>query len=235
MFWKKKPKLPITEEDQQWVEQSLTFLRNSIGEKSLLSVTTVTPTPSFFDRDFDTTEEDAHFILERCMQLMFIEDTIQLEFFSEKFTFCLVCQNVLSTTADIYGRSKGAAGTYQKNESFTTIRLEKELLKDPNKLIATMSHELAHHKLLGENRIHYNDEYLTDLTAIAFGFGIFLGNSRFQFQSGLGSGFGWQMSSQGYLPEPLIAYSMATLSLKKNETDTQNFNWNILSYLILIP
>lgn len=219
MFWKKKPKLPITEEDQKWVEQSLTFLRNSIGEKTLLSVTTVTPTPSFFDRDFDTTEEDAHFILERCTQLMSIEDTVQLEFFSEKERV-MDDGTVLSTTADIYGRSKGAVGTYQKNESSTTIRLEKELLKDPNKLIATMSHELAHHKLLGENRIHYNDEYLTDLTAIAFGFGIFLGNSRFQFQSGLRSGFGWQMSSQGYLPEQLIAYAMATLSLKKNETDT---------------
>lgn len=90
-------------------------------------------------------------------------------------------------------------------------------------MIATIAHELSHFILLGENRIEENDEYLTDLTAIAYGFGIFLGNSRFQhskFQNISHSG--WQMSSQGYLPEQVIAYAMVWLSNYRGESTEYN-------------
>ena len=106
---------------------------------------------------------------------------------------------------------KSAAGTKHCNFD----------LKNPISLIATLSHELAHQILLGENRIEENDEYLTDLTAIAYGFGIFIGNSRFEFSA---SGFGWESSGQGYLPEQVTAYAMAWLSNERNErTDFTDF------------
>jgi hypothetical protein len=56
------------------------------------------------------------------------------------------------------------------------------------------------------------------LTAIAYGFGIFLGNSKFRFkqwQSGDGWG-GWSSSTQGYLPQQIIAYAMAEIQKRKN-------------------
>ncbi len=46
-------------------------------------------------------------------------------------------------------------------------------------LVGTMAHELAHLKLMGERRVtgdEYDNELLTDLTAVFHGFGIFLGN-----------------------------------------------------------
>ena len=218
MFWNKKVKLPITLEDQIWVEESLSFLKESLGEETLLEVKTVVPTKAFFNRDFDGTEADAHFILEQCKKQMHIREAkIQLEFYSEtKRT--LDDGTLVSTSADLLGKSSGAAGTYQKTEGVSIIRIDKGQLKHPENLIATISHELAHEKLLGENRIQENDEYLTDLTAIAFGFGSFIANARFQFQSGMQDGFGWQMQSQGYLPEQVTAYAMASLALKKSET-----------------
>ena len=220
MFWKKKPKLPITPEDQIWVEESLSFLKESLGEDCLLAVETVTPTKTFFNRDFDGSEEDAQFILGRCQELMDIpKGKVSLDFYSEEAHY-LDDGTLLSSSADIMGRSKGAAGTYQKSGGKSLIRIERGQLKHPESLIATISHELAHEKLLGENRIIENDEYLTDLTAIAFGFGIFIANAKFQFQSGLQNGFGWQMQSQGYLPEQITAYAMASLAIKKNEEKT---------------
>ncbi len=217
MFWKKKPKLPITPEDQVWVEESLSFLRESLGEETLLSVTTVEPTAAFFDREFDGSETDAEFILKRCMASMQIpQGKVQLEFYSED-TQTLDDGTIVTTSADIFGKSSGAAGTYQKQAGKTLIRIERGQLKHPESLIATISHELAHEKLLGEHRIIENNEYLTDLTAIVYGFGIFIANAKFQFASGLNSGFGWQMQSQGYLPEQVSAYAMASLSLKKKE------------------
>ncbi len=220
MFWNRKKRLPITPEDQIWAEESLAFLNKSLGEGKLLSFKTVTPTKEFFDRDFDGSEKDAHFILDRCLVLMGIQTaSVQLEFFSEQHTY-LEDGTLLSSQADLQGRTEGAAGTYQKKGGTTIIRLEHEQLKRPEDLIGTIAHELAHEKLLGEHRILENDEYLTDLTAIALGFGIFIGNARFQFASGTNGSFGWQMRSQGYLPEQLIAYVMASLSLKKQETNT---------------
>lgn len=219
MFWKNKPKLPVTPEDQIWVEESLFFLKDSLGEERLLAVKTIEPTKEFFDRDFDGSEADAEFILARCQELMNIsKDNVLLEFYSEENHY-LDDGTLLSSTADIMGRSSGAAGTYQKQGGKSILRIERGQLKLPESLIATISHELAHEKLLGENRIIENDEYLTDLTAIVFGFGIFIANSKFQFESGKGDGFGWQMQSQGYLPEQVTAYAMASLALKKNEAN----------------
>jgi len=217
MFWKKKTKLPVTPQDQIWVEESLSFLKDILGEERLLAVKTVEPSKAFFNRDFDGTEADAQFILEYCQELMDIEKgKVSLEFYSEENRY-LDDGTLLSTTADIMGRSYGAAGTYQQKDGKSLIQIAREQLKHTESLIATISHELAHEKLLGEHRIIENDEYLTDLVAIVYGFGIFIANSKFQFQSGMNDGFGWQMQSQGYLPEQVIAYAMASLALKKEE------------------
>ncbi len=217
MFWKRKPELPITLEDQLWVEESLTFLKESLGRASLLKISTVTPTKDFFNLDFNGSEADAQLVFERCLDIMNISrEKVLLEFYSEENRY-LDDGTLLSTSADSMGRSSKAAGTFQKKGGKAIIRIEKGQLKNLEDLIATISHELAHEKLLGEHRILENDEYLTDLTAIAFGFGIFIANAKFQFQSGQGGGFGWRIQSQGYLPEQISAYAMASLSLKKNE------------------
>ncbi len=215
MFWNKKNKLPVTEGDKIWVDESLEWLRTEFGEEHFLEIRTVKPTEEFFERTFDGTEKDAEFILERTMELMAIKDVdIKLEFFTDGF-FESSDGNILTTPAEgVGGRWKSAAGTYRRSESETIISIEKQQLKHPVSLIATISHELAHQILLGENRIEENDEFLTDLTAIFYGFGIFIGNSRFQFRS---EGFGWESSGQGYLPEQITAYAMARLSKERNE------------------
>lgn len=218
VFWKKKKKLPITDEDKIWIDEDLNWLRNEFGEAHFMEIRTVRPTKDFYERIFDGTEEDAEFILERTMELMNIRNTeISLEFFSES-PIEMEDGTTLTTPADIDGSWNSASGTYEQTENKTIIRLERGQLENPISLIATISHELAHQILLGENRIEENDEYLTDLTAITYGFGIFLGNSRFNFSSfSTGGGFGWQSSSQGYLPEQIIAYAMAWLSNERKE------------------
>ncbi len=214
MFWNKKKKLPITKEDKVWVDEDLNWLRTEFGEEHFMEIRTVTPTKDFYERTFDGTEKDAKFILERTMELMNIQDAdIKLEFFSDS-PIEMADGTILTTPANINGSWESASGTYQQTENETIISIERGQLKNPISLIATISHELSHQILLGENRIEENDEFLTDFTAIAYGFGIFIGNSRFQFTS---QGFGWQSSSQGYLPEQIIAYAMAWLSKERNE------------------
>ncbi len=224
MLFKKKPKLPITAEDQIWVEESLSFLKERLGETSLLEIPTVVLSADFFPREFDGTEADAQHILQQCMALMDIpEGKVLLEYYSEENRY-LDDGTLLSSSADIFGKSAGAAGTYQKQKGKAIIRIERGQLKHTETLVATIAHELSHEKLLGEGRIIQNDEYLTDLTAIVYGFGIFIANAKFQFSAGGDNGFGWQMKSQGYLPEQISAYAMASLSLKKKEQEHPYLN-----------
>ncbi len=217
MFWNKK-KLPITEEDRIWIDEDLNWLRTELEEDHFLEIQTVRPTKDFFNRDFDGTEKDAEFILERAADLMKIEGVnIRLEYFSDDPIY-MDDGNILSTPEDMDGSWESAAGTYEETEEGVVISIETGQLKNPISLIATIAHELSHQILLGEDRIEENDEFLTDLLAITYGFGIFLGNSRFTnstfFTNG---GEGWQTQSQGYLPEQIMAYAMARLSLERNE------------------
>lgn len=218
MFWNKKNKLPITKDDKIWIDECLNWLKTEFGEKHFLSLKTITPTKNFYERKFDGTKKDAEFILKKTMKYMCIQNLdINLEYFSEGVV-TMDDGSLLTTPGDLNGNWKSAAGTYEKNENGVTITLEIQQLKNPITLIATIAHELSHQILLGENRIIENDEYLTDLTAILYGFGIFIGNSRFSFsQFSSTEGFGWQTNNQGYLPEQIIAYTMAWLSLERNE------------------
>ncbi|MFY7669507.1 hypothetical protein ACOSP6_00330 [Tenacibaculum sp. MEBiC06402] len=229
MFWTKKKKLPITEEDKIWIDEDLNWLKTEFGQDHFMEIRTVTPTKDFYERTFDRTEKDAEFILERTMELMNIKDVdIKLDFYSDS-PIEMADGTILSTPADINGSWKSASGTFEQTENETIISIEMGQLKNPISLIATISHELAHQILLGENRIEENDEFLTDFTAIVYGFGIFIGNSRFQFSA---NDFGWQSSSQGYLPEQIIAYAMAWLSKERNEnTDySQYLNKSMKKY-----
>lgn len=219
MFWNKKNKLPITKEDKVWIDEDLTWLRNNFGENHFMEIKTITPTRDFFDRTFDGTEKDAEYILERTKELMCIDnDNITLEFFSYSPVY-MENGDILTTPSDtIDGSWESAVGAYQQNDENVIISIETQQLKDPVSLIATIAHELAHEILLGENRIEENDEYLTDLTAITYGFGIFMANSHFNFSSfSTNNGSGWQFSRTGYLPEQIIAYAMAQLSIQRNE------------------
>ncbi|WP_442267396.1 hypothetical protein ACSIGC_06895 [Tenacibaculum sp. ZS6-P6] len=233
MFWNKKKKLPITEEDKIWVDEDLNWLKTEFGHDHFMEIRTITPTKDFYERTFDGTEKDAEFILERTMELMNIQNVdINLEFFSDS-PIEMADGTILTTPADLDGSWESASGTYEQTENGTIISIEIRQLKNPISLIATISHELAHQILLGEKRIEENDEYLTDLTAIVYGFGIFIGNSQFNFSSfSTNGGFGWQSSSQGYLPQQIIAYSMAWLSKNRNEkTDySQYLNKSMKKY-----
>lgn len=219
MFWSKKKKLPITQEDKEWTEEALIFIKDSFGEDCIKSIGTILPTKEYYNIDWRGTEEDALFILEQTKIYMDMEDfEVSLDFFSDSPVH-LEDGTVLSSPADINGRWKSNPSVYEvTSDGKAKIYIERGELKNISSLITTISYELSRFIPLGEGRIEDHDEYLNDLIAITYGFGIFLGNNRFShtiFSNGLDTG--WQMSKTGYLPEQVIAYAMAWLSVYRNE------------------
>lgn len=218
-FWKNRDLPPVTENDRKWIEQSLVFLAGIFEPIYFKTLSTITPDKQYFDRDFTGTEADAAYIFERLVTIMHINAwEIRLMFSAGKHTS--VIDNIVATPSGGLQESwSGSSSKYVNNGlGHKEIWLDTSLLKDSIKLIATLSHELAHYKLLGEYRMEENDELLTDLTAVAFGFGIFKGNSYFKFsQWTSNSRQGWQMQKNGYLPEQVIAYAMAWLAHYRKE------------------
>lgn len=214
MFWKKKKKCPIKLEDKNWVEEKLDWINTNFIDISRQP--TILPTRKYFKSEFKGDEEDAYLVLDVISDYFQINSSrIKLGFYTERSED----QDVENGT---YTKQEGSgsAGLYIQDIDGCSIMIEMEQLKRPISLIATMAHELSHY-LIMEEKGYYFDEYeneiLTDLTAIAYGFGIFLGNSKFKFnqwQSGDGWG-GWSSSTQGYLPQQVIAYVMAEIERRK--------------------
>lgn len=104
-----------------------------------------------------------------------------------------------------------AAGTFSMRGDgeagyFARITYDAEQLNEPERLVATLAHELAHYRLAyaghsypGGDDLH---EHLTDLAAVYLGFGIFLANSARDYAANQTElGHMWHYQAQGYLSE----------------------------------
>lgn len=114
-----------------------------------------------------------------------------------------------------------AMGTFQgvddgKGGWLAEIVASRQQLADEAGLVATLAHEVAHYFLCGTTRPMPGGEdcheLLTDLTAVALGFGIFLGNNarfaRHQYAD-IGGGQWFTSGAQGYMSERALMSALA--------------------------
>src|SRR5262249_4027732 len=116
---------------------------------------------------------------------------------------------------------KGAAGLYDAHDR-PRIRLAHAQLADPERLVATIAHELAHDILLGGQLIapdaHDHDE-VTDLVPVFLGLGVFAANAPVRERSYTESNWHFsQFSKQGYLTSRILGYALALYAFARRET-----------------
>lgn len=166
----------------------------------------------------DSNATDAMKIIARAMHIEF--DDLKLELFEERF------DQVNSDLDPVFiqheeGEATPAGVYWDKNdEGKFEIGLERKNLEHPDVVVATLAHELCHVKLLGEKRIEENNEPLTDLTTIFFGFGIFTANVCFRFHKSYDR---WGYERLGYLEQDQWSYALALFAYLRNE---ENENWS---------
>jgi hypothetical protein len=94
-------------------------------------------------------------------------------------------------------------------------------LADPQSLVATLAHELAHELLLGGGLLSPDapdHEWVTDLLPVFLGLGIFAANSTVHDSSQTtGTMHSWRIRKQGYLPSQMFGYAMALFALMRHE------------------
>lgn len=213
-----EPTPPIGENNRIWMEQNMLWLIDEFKEIKIEDQKVWLPTKEDFPCKFLDAPETAETtvkIIANSMQIPF--ERIKIEMFSNGLKEFNFGTSIMFTQFD---HNSTNAGTYSENDDGTyLIRLDRQILKEGEMLIATIAHELAHIKLLGERRIEENSEELTDLATVVFGFGIFNANCSFNFNRNLSS---WGYSSSGYLPQNEWGYALALYAYLRKE---ENPDW----------
>ncbi|OAV45126.1 hypothetical protein [Lewinella sp. 4G2] len=219
MFWKRKPKCPITEQDRLWIEEKLKWI--NLNFINLQKQPTFLLNSQYFPVEFDGTYESAE------ETLNILCDYFQISSHRIKFGIYKDDPNEPRSKIIVNRDGGGSAGLYYQDDNIGNILLEEKELLNPTSMISTLSHELSHYVIMEEKGYYFQEsenEILTDLLSIAYGFGLFMGASRFtfsQWQSDDGWG-GWSTSTKGYLPSQIIGYALAEL---QNYKDDFHPNW----------
>lgn len=196
----------VTPEQARWLESSFDLLGDLFGEDWVVNASLVLPNEKFFPRKYEAKEEWASYAFDRVRELMKVpSEGLFLEFTPD------VWDELRESGVPVASRTSGAAGTHQSLEADdgrkgAHITIKRSLLKQPEVMVATMSHELGHVLLLGGGKItrdHEKMEPLTDLMTVFSGFGIFTANAAFIHSSG---SRGWRVSRHGYLSEREFGY-----------------------------
>ena len=209
-MWPFTRKPILDPETAAWHAENFAWLiRQFGGAKAFGETRLVLPRPGFFKADNAQGHSRALEILDQVKAYCGMSEW-DVELVADDNP--LARQHALSLA--MVAPQKHALGTFGLAGNRATITYVPALLQRPQAFIATMAHELAHYLLASApgRPICADDEVecLTDLTAVYLGFGVFLANSRFEFE-GLQDHMlqGWQMRTSGYLPEADIIHALA--------------------------
>lgn len=167
----------------------------------------IEPTEDFFPDAFEDSEAAFRRMLDRICRDMDVDaDEVDLVFIRDH------AQELYLEDAAGHAVSLAAAGTWHEASGRTQISISRRHNPSPIDLVGTFAHELAHHKLLGGGLLYgdeFDNELLTDLTAVFHGFGIFLGNSPRNWASQNTTWPNSRVSRPEYLSLPMYAYALA--------------------------
>jgi hypothetical protein len=214
----KQVQCPVKEDMRLWLENAVLWSVQSFGQDKIKNLKVLTPHFTDFPIKYNGQQQTAIATLKIVATQMEINfDEIHLDIYAQG-------QTEIDTGGFMGNRmflkneegEKYAGGLYfgKQEDGKYHIGLKQEALNDPIEMIATLSHELSHIKLLGEKRIEKNNEHLTDLTTVIFGLGIFNANSAFQRKAGYD---GWSWSKLGYFTQMEWGYSLALFAYYRGE------------------
>lgn len=219
---KNNDQCPIDNETRLWMENSFLWLATQFGHDNIATKPMLHPTPEHFPINYDGTMDSLLKTAEIIAYQMEIDITeVTLDIYEQNIQeFSGNFGHRIWTEIDKDSEEKMSAGLYfDKNEDGKyDIFIEKKNLTDPENLAATIAHEFSHIKLLGEKRLDFNDEQLTDLTPVVFGLGIFNANAAYKEWKTV-DGFGH--NSIGYLKQKEWGYALALYAFFREEENPE--------------
>ncbi|MCU7722713.1 hypothetical protein ODJ79_03200 [Actinoplanes sp. KI2] len=208
-----KPTCPVVAAEQAWIDENMEWFRVQFGDR-WLSRPVVLPTDDYFPGVFTGSPDEVRAAVASVCSYMGVDvDRIVVEFHETGR------DDALARAIGAASSWSGAAGHYRTVDGKAVVSLEESLAGSPRLLVATIAHELAHARLLGEGRVAHDrpdQEPLTDLLTVYLGVGLFAANASLEFASTAGR---WSASRLGYLTEPMFGYALARYAWMRGETD----------------
>jgi hypothetical protein len=208
-MWPFARKRIVDDDTAAWHLENFTWLIDEFGAASFARTKLVLPKPGYFVTD----GENGHALAQR------IFDHVKAYCGMTAWEADLVIDdNPLAEDAPpsfaMVAPQKHAVGTFAAAGNRIQISYVPSLLTQPEHLVATFAHELAHYLLATARKSPPSEddekEFLTDLTAVYLGFGVFLANSRFTLETHQSVTIqGWRWSRSGYLPEADLIFALA--------------------------
>lgn len=222
--WLFRSTCPCDPAAKAWVEERLQWLAEEFEDSAFSGRRLVLPTQEFFPAAYDGSKKSVRRLLDQvCEYMDVVPDLVALKFVADAGKIWLV-----NEAGDYL---PGAAGTYEEGEHKFIIRIDKSGLDDAMSLVGTMAHELAHVRLLGENRIAgdvFDNELLTDLTVVHFGLGIFLTNTPRNWDSQYSKWPDSELVKPEYMTPPMFGWALAHLAWFRGESQpawAQHLSW----------
>jgi hypothetical protein len=196
------PKCPLDTLEKTWIEWRMRWLADQLGIDRLLQTRVLLPREQDFPFLCGPDRKHLRPLLDRlCRHMGVATDKVSLEVLEDQ-------------------QMPGAAGLYYRRKR-SLISVARSQLTEPVRLLATLSHELAHEVLLGGGYLHagYSDhEQITDLLTVFLGTGVFCANDTVRDSSGYSGGWSWwSMSRSGYLPSRMYGYAFALFAFVRGE------------------
>jgi hypothetical protein len=193
-----------TEDEREWVLESLRELIEQRGLGPLLAHPLVEPSDEFYP---DPWSQDGDGVWRLAQRTLWYADLDALD---------AVIRLVKPTDMPDEKTLGLFAGIEERRCNFT---VSLELVDAPERLVAVLAHECAHayREFHGLGRkVRLAEEALTDLTAVYLGFGVLTLNASYRYRAwGEMRGFEavtrWTHETQGYLSPQVLAFALATV------------------------
>jgi hypothetical protein len=192
---------PVAPREQRWIEESTSLFRRELGPGRPVVLPADFPGPYHVDDVFRRV----------CRYAEVDPAPITVELHGGGG------EAELARAAGLDLRSSTAAGDYRREGGRPVIGIDVASAAHPARLIATIAHELAHHRLgeRGLDRDRADREPLADLLTVHLGLGIFTANAAFEYRVDQRRRSTHRL---GYLTEPMFGYALACHAWLREET-----------------
>ena len=213
---------PADAVSMHWVDERLSWLIDEFGRDTLIRPAIVTPSEDFFPDVQGGGRDDVMTIVKSvCRRMDVPRGRIWVEFFDERQELFLMNErgHYIGTVA---------AGTYQQEMNRAIIRVNMAEAFNVADIVGTVAHELSHVRLMGEGRLsgdEFDNELTTDLTAVFFGYGIFLGNSPRNWPGDDTHWPGTTLRRPEYMSLPMYGYALARIAEMRGDVDPEWSSW----------
>jgi hypothetical protein len=182
----------VAPREQRWIEESMTLFRRELGPGRPVVLATDFPGPYLVDDVFRRV----------CGYAEVDPEPITVELYGGGE------EAELARAAGLDFRSSTAAGDYRREGGRAIVGIDVASAAHPARLVATIAHELAHHRLAegGLDTGRADHEPLADLLTVHLGLGIFTANAAFEYRVDQRHRSTHRL---GYLTEPMFGYALA--------------------------